>query len=97
MGEGTIALAGGRRQGGWGVLIGTKSLSTAPGVRTHPVRPRPNQLLGPGGLISENTPVRTPSSRTAGRSWSGSCMSLAKACKSSSLKGWPGLIVAMEA
>ena len=49
MGEGTIALAGGRRQGGWGVLIGTKSLSTAPGVRTHPVRPRPNQLLGPGG------------------------------------------------
>ena len=61
MGEGTIALAGGRRQGGWGVLIGTKSLSTAPGVRTHPVRPRPNQLQGPGGMVLQN-PVLVPKS-----------------------------------
>ena len=46
---GTVALAGG--WGGWGVLVGIKSLSTAPGVHIHPeTSPKPRRLLGPGGV-----------------------------------------------
>ena len=42
-----MALAGGQR-GGWGVLIGTRSLSTAPGSTSTLCVPDPNDW--PGGM-----------------------------------------------
>ena len=49
--EGTFAGKAGRV----GVLIGTKSLSTAPGVHTHPEKQRPGTQLGPGGFGAQTT------------------------------------------
>ena len=51
----------------------------------------------PEGFISEKTPVWTPSASMPGRSESGSSMRWASARINSSLKGGPGLTVAIEA
>ena len=40
--------------GGWGVLVGTVSLSPAHCVQTHRDRPQPNEVLGLGQDHNDN-------------------------------------------